>query len=61
METILVVDDDHAIQKALSWIFEHAGYKVEVCGEGQSALDIFRTVALAAAILDYCAGRRFVR
>jgi len=52
METILVVDDDHAIQRALSRIFEDAGYKVEVCGDGQSALDMFRTVAPAAIILD---------
>src|SRR5215469_18395255 len=52
METILVVDDDHAIQRALSRIFEDAGYKVEVCGDGQSALDMFRTVVPAAIILD---------
>jgi DNA-binding response OmpR family regulator len=52
METILVVDDDHAVQKALRRIFEEAGYNVEVCGDGQSALEMFRTAAPAAIILD---------
>jgi len=52
METILVVDDDHTIQKALSRIFEDAGYNVEVCADGQLAIDMFRTVAPAAIILD---------
>ena len=52
METILVVDDDHSVQKALSRIFGDAGYHVEICGDGQSAIDTFRTVAPAAIILD---------
>jgi DNA-binding response OmpR family regulator len=52
METILVVDDDHAVQKALRHLFEDAGYRVEVCGDGESALDVFRTAPATAIILD---------
>src|SRR5215475_5595714 len=52
METILIVEDDHAVQKALRRLFEYQGYKVEVCGDGQSALDTFRTTTPSAVILD---------
>jgi len=52
MDTILVVEDDHTVQKALRRLFEYEGYKVEVCGDGQSALDTFRTTTLKAVILD---------
>jgi DNA-binding response OmpR family regulator len=52
METILVVEDDHTVQKALRHLFENEGYKVEVCGDGQSTLDVFHTVAPTAVILD---------
>ena len=52
MQTILVVDDDHAIQKALRHIFENEGYKVEVCGDGQSALNMLRSTPPTAVILD---------
>jgi len=40
METILVVDDDHTIQKALSRIFEDAGYNVEVCASPSHILTV---------------------
>jgi DNA-binding response OmpR family regulator len=52
MDRILVVDDDRAIQKALKRLFESDGYKVEISGDGKSALEMFRTVAPAAVILD---------
>lgn len=52
METILVVEDDRIVQKALRRLFEYEGYKVEVCGDGQSALDAFRAVTPNAVILD---------
>lgn len=52
MDTILVIDDDHAIEKALRQIFEYEGYKVEVCGDSQSALERVRTAAPTVVILD---------
>lgn len=52
MENILVVEDDHSVQKALKWLFEDAGYGVEVCSDGQAALNAFRTVPIAAVVLD---------
>ena len=52
METILVVEDDHTVQKALRRLFEFEGYRVQVCGDGQSALDAFRAAPPAVVILD---------
>lgn len=52
MDTILVVDDDPTVQKALRRLFEGEGYDVEVCEDGQSALDTFRTASPKAVILD---------
>jgi DNA-binding response OmpR family regulator len=52
MEKILIVEDDHAIQKALKRLFESAGYTVEVRGDGRSALVAFRTATPTAVILD---------
>jgi DNA-binding response OmpR family regulator len=52
METILVVEDDRTVQKALKHLFESEGYNVQVCGDGQSALDAVRTGTPTAIILD---------
>jgi DNA-binding response OmpR family regulator len=52
MDTILVVEDDQAVQKTLRRLFEYDGYKVEVRGDGKSALDAFRTATPKAVILD---------
>jgi DNA-binding response OmpR family regulator len=52
METILVVEDDRPVQKILSRLFESEGYRVEACGDGQSALNAFRKGPLTAVILD---------
>lgn len=49
---ILVVEDDPAVQKALKRLFETEGYVVEVQGNGQSALESFRTAPPAVIILD---------
>ena len=51
-ETILVVEDVPTIQKALRRLFEYEGYKVEVCADGQAALDTFRNAPPKAVILD---------
>ena len=52
VETILIVEDDWALQRALRRLFENVGFKVEACGDGRSALDRFRTIDPAAIILD---------
>lgn len=52
METILVVEDDRSVQIALRRLFECEGYKVQVCGDGQSALNAFRAAAPTVVILD---------
>jgi DNA-binding response OmpR family regulator len=49
---ILVVEDDPAVQKALRRLFETEGFTVEVCADGQSALDSFQLAAPSAIVLD---------
>lgn len=52
METILVVEDDPSVQKILKRVFESAGYVVEACRDGRSAMDAFRKRCPTAVILD---------
>lgn len=52
MDRILVVEDDRAVQKALKRLFEGEGFAVEICGDGQSALDSFRATPATAIVLD---------
>src|ERR1700723_1175357 len=52
MERILVVEDDHAVQKALKRLFEAEGFEIEISADGKSALDAFRRAAPAAIVLD---------
>jgi len=52
MERILVVEDDRAVQKALKRLFEAEGFSVEICADGKSALEAFRSATPAAIVLD---------
>ena len=52
MDNILVVEQDHSVQTELKWLFEDAGYGVEVCSDGESALNTLRTTAQAAVVLN---------
>jgi DNA-binding response OmpR family regulator len=52
MERILVVEDDHAVQKALRRLFETEGFEIEISTDGQAALEAFRRTAPAAIVLD---------
>jgi DNA-binding response OmpR family regulator len=52
METILVVEDDVSVQKVLRRLFEPAGYAIEVCGNGRSAMDAVKKGTPTAVILD---------
>jgi DNA-binding response OmpR family regulator len=51
-ERILVVEDDHAVQKALRRLFEAEGYGVQVASDGNTAVDMFRSSAPSAVVLD---------
>jgi len=51
-ERILVVEDDHAVQKALKRLFETEGFEIEISPDGKSALDAFRRTTPSAIVLD---------
>jgi len=51
-ERILVVEDDHAVQKALRRLFEAAGYAVQVAPDGNAAVESFKPTAPSAVVLD---------
>jgi DNA-binding response OmpR family regulator len=52
VERILVVEDDHAVQKALRRLFEAEKFAVEISADGRSALEAFRRIAPAVVVLD---------
>ena len=52
MSTILVVEDDARIQKALHRLFTAEGYEVKCAANGSSGLEIFQGGSLEAVILD---------
>jgi DNA-binding response OmpR family regulator len=51
-ERILVVEDDHAVQKALRRLFEAEGYSVQIAPDGNAAVETFKTSAPSAVVLD---------
>jgi len=51
-ERILVVEDDHAVQKALRRLFEAEGYAVQIASDGNAAVESFRTGTPSAVVLD---------
>lgn len=51
-ERILVVEDDHAVQKALRRLFEAEGYAVQVAPDGNTAVETFRSLTPSAVVLD---------
>src|SRR5271166_4354357 len=52
MDRILVVEDDHAVQKALKRLFETEGFEIEISPDGKAGLEAFRRAAPAAIVLD---------
>lgn len=50
--TILIVEDDRILQKALKRLFEPEGYAVEITGDGNAALQAFRKLPPSVVILD---------
>jgi DNA-binding response OmpR family regulator len=52
VERILVVEDDHAVQKALKRLFESEGFAVEISADGKAAVEAFRKTIPSAIVLD---------
>jgi len=52
METILVVEDDRAVQKALTRLFASNGYGVEVAPTGNAGIESFVATLPSAVVLD---------
>jgi DNA-binding response OmpR family regulator len=52
VERILIVEDDHAVQKALRRLFEAEGYSVQVAADGNTAISMFRNSTPSAVVLD---------
>src|ERR1039457_5411446 len=50
--TILVIEDDPRMQKVLRRIFAEENYSIEIAGDGQTGLDLFRARRPAAVVLD---------
>ncbi len=51
-DTVLVVEDDRNVQKALRRLFESEGYKIEIVSDGMAGLDLFQARPPTAVILD---------
>jgi len=52
MKKILVVEDDRAVQKALTRLFQSEDYDVEITTDGKAGLQAFRSSVPSAVILD---------
>jgi DNA-binding response OmpR family regulator len=52
MEKLLIIEDDRAIHKALSKLFDAEGYTVEFATDGASGLAAFQAAPPALVILD---------
>jgi two-component system, OmpR family, alkaline phosphatase synthesis response regulator PhoP len=52
IERILVVEDDHAVQKTLKRLFEAESFEIEISGDGKSALEAFRKATPSVVVLD---------
>jgi DNA-binding response OmpR family regulator len=50
--TILVVEDDPRMQKVLRRIFTEENYSIEIAGDGQTGLNLFRAHRPVAVVLD---------
>ena len=52
MDRILIVEDDHRMQKVLTRIFAREGFAVETADNGRAALELFQSAAPTAVLLD---------
>ena len=51
-ETILVVEDEPALQETLAYNLKKEGYTVETVGDGRKALDLARLLKPDLIVLD---------
>ena len=51
-ERILVIEDDHAVQKALKRLFEAEGFGVDIASSGTAGMELFRAAQPTALVLD---------
>jgi len=51
-ETVLVIEDDRAIQRALKRLFESEDYGVCISGDGSAGLNSFRSARPSLVVLD---------
>jgi DNA-binding response OmpR family regulator len=52
METILIVEDDLSVQKALRRLFESEDYAVKLTSDGKTGLEAFHSSPPSAVVLD---------
>ena len=52
MDTILVIEDDHRVRKALRRLFEPEGFDIQEREDGLSGVDAARSISPAAVVLD---------
>ena len=52
LDTILIVEDDRAVQRALKRLFEAEGYSVQAVADGSLAVEMFRSAPPSAVVLD---------
>jgi DNA-binding response OmpR family regulator len=52
METLLIVEDNPPVQRAIQRVFEADGFKVRVASDGISGLEAFRQWPTDAVVLD---------
>jgi DNA-binding response OmpR family regulator len=51
-ERILVIEDDHGVQKALRRLFEGEGFTVDIASNGTAGLEMFRAATPSIVVLD---------
>ena len=51
-DTILVVEDEPALQETLAYNLRNAGYRVEIAGDGEAAIRIARQALPSLIVLD---------
>ncbi|MCW3999878.1 MAG: response regulator [Candidatus Bathyarchaeota archaeon] len=52
--SILIIDDDHAILRVFTKIFQRRGYTVEVASEGREAIKKICSSQFDVALIDFC-------
>jgi DNA-binding NtrC family response regulator len=51
--TLLVVDDDPGVRRAVTRVLHRAGFEVHACADGKSAIDTLASVAVDTVVTDF--------